>query len=78
MLNKPKVAQIIENREATPDELFKLLALNEETIDFILDYPSKRTWLQPVPLGSDQEQILCSFSGMSVGGTLPMAVNSWL
>lgn len=38
----PKVEQIIENREVYPDELFKLLALNEETVDFILDYPSKK------------------------------------
>ena len=39
-LVNPKVHEVLENREAYPEQLIELLQNNEETVDFVLDYPS--------------------------------------
>ena len=41
-LVNPKVREVLENREAYPEQLIKLLQNNEETVDFVLDYPEKK------------------------------------
>ena len=41
-LVNPKVREVLENREAYPEQLIELLQNNEETVDFVLDYPEKK------------------------------------
>lgn len=37
-----RVAKIIQNYKQYPEELLELIAKNQETIDFVLDYPKKK------------------------------------
>ncbi len=37
-----KVREILLNREQYPDDLIDLVQGNEETADFVLDYPRRR------------------------------------
>lgn len=41
-LNDHKIRQVMDKSELYPDELLKLLADNDETADFVLDYPKKK------------------------------------
>ncbi len=41
-LTNEKVRQVMSRPEQYPDELLELLAGNEETVDFVLDYPEKK------------------------------------
>lgn len=41
-LTNEKVREIMSRSEEYPDELLELLAGNEETVDFVLDYPEKK------------------------------------
>ena len=38
----PKVQKIMNNRDAYPTELLNMLARNEETLDFVANYPEKK------------------------------------
>lgn len=41
-LRDEKIRKVMDRSEEYPDELLELLAGNEETIDFVLDYPEKK------------------------------------
>lgn len=41
-MTNEKVREIMSRSEEYPDELLELLAGNEETVDFVLDYPEKK------------------------------------
>lgn len=41
-LINPKVREVMANKEQYPDQLIELLKNNEETVDFVLDYPEKK------------------------------------
>ena len=41
-MTNEKVRQVMSRSEQYPDELLELLADNEETVDFVLDYPEKK------------------------------------
>ncbi|MCI7813045.1 MAG: papain-like cysteine protease family protein [Lachnospiraceae bacterium] len=38
----PKVQEVLDNRDLYPDDVLHMLAFNEETLDFVLDYPQKK------------------------------------
>ncbi len=41
-LTNPKVREIMTNKDQYPDQLVELLENNEETVDFVYDYPEKK------------------------------------
>ena len=41
-LTNPKVREIMANKDQYPDQLVELLENNEETVDFVYDYPEKK------------------------------------
>ena len=41
-LINPKVREVMANKEQYPDQLIERLKNNEETVDFVLDYPEKK------------------------------------
>ena len=41
-LTDARAGEILKNREQYPEELLDLLKSNEETLDFVLDYPEKK------------------------------------
>lgn len=41
-LVNPKVREIMANKDQYPDQLVELLENNEETVDFVYDYPEKK------------------------------------
>ena len=42
VLTNPKVREIMTNKDQYPNQLVELLENNEETVDFVLDYPEKK------------------------------------
>ena len=41
-LVNPKVREIMANKDQYPEQLIELLKSNEETVDFVFDYPEKK------------------------------------
>lgn len=50
-LINPKVREVMANKEQYPDQLIELLKNNEETVDFVLDYPEKKDVLPAETVG---------------------------
>ena len=41
-LTNPKVREIMANKDQYPEQMIELLKSNEETVDFVFDYPEKK------------------------------------
>ena len=50
-LTNPKVREIVKHKDRYPEELLELLESNEETADFVLNYPEKKDVLPAETVG---------------------------
>ena len=50
-LTNPKVREIVKHKDRYPEELLELLESNEETADFVLNYPEKKDVLPAEKVG---------------------------
>ena len=69
-LVNPKVREIMANKDRYPEQLIELLQNNEETVDFVFDYPKRKIRLrQTLSVKLCRGRSRCSCSGMNDGDT---------